>query len=180
MRRTIHLCQRGLPPPLRCLACGEVARTGDEPAMIHRGTPAICVNRSDWGTIYRDHADYRRCVDAPDARDKPKLARFPVPTRPGFYWAEWRIVEDGSFPDMPQWDDKPAPGLYVVDVWSRVPDGDDMGLDDEVLVAELPGIVKSQPLDNFVWRSGRLEEPTGPAPAKLRRNNNATPPSSKE
>lgn len=151
MRRTIHLCQRGLPAPLCCIACGEVAQEAQRPPLPQR-QPAICYNRSDWDTIYRNHVEYRRCIDDPDKRDAPKLVRFPTPDRPGYYWAEWRIVEEGSFPESKHWEDEPVPGLCVVEVWSN----DGVGGD---LWADVPGVDVRQPLDNFVWRSARLEEP---------------------
>jgi hypothetical protein len=151
MRKTIHLCQRGTQP-IKCMACGESAEVGNHPRIA---TPAVCYNGNDWNTIYKNHNDYRRCIDSPDERDNPKLKRFPMPENPGYYWAEWRIIEDGSFPGQPQYDDKPAPGLYVVEVW------DDMDGETSNLQADVPGCAVAQPLENFLWRSERLEPPKG-------------------
>ena len=150
MRRTIHLVQRGLPPPLRCLACGEIAEIGQS-ASLH--SPTICYNRSDWDTIYRNHNDYRRCIDNPDARDRPSLQQYSAPSEPGFYWAEWRIVEDGTWaPDVKEDDILYQPCTYPIVVQvSQTYD------EDNHLIAEVPGVEKEQPLDNFVWRSGKLK-----------------------
>lgn len=150
-RRTIHLVQRGVQSS-KCLACGETSPIiSDDRPIDHRGIPAVCLNRSDWDTIYYDHAEYRRCVDAPDSRDAPNRP-YPVPTEPGWYWAEWRIAEDGTFENERD-DTTPQTWSEVVEVFDRG------SIDEPELRAAVAGVEKSQGLDCFVWRSDRLEPP---------------------
>lgn len=154
MRRTIHLIGRPISAlvSLRCLACGEVARTQREGEKVNRrSTPAVCLNRSDWETIYLDHTEYRRCIDDPDDRDRPKTA-YQTPTEAGWYWAEWRISEDGTFENERD-DTTPQHWPEVVEVFDRG------SLDEPELRAAVAGVRKSQGIDCFVWRSGKLEAP---------------------
>ena len=111
------------------------------------------------------HAEYRRCIDPADERDRAStLSRFPEPTDPGFYWAEWRVAEDGTWP--PREDGTPRDHVVsfrpeVVEV--RVDFGSSEKPNapgyDWPLVASVAGFEKEQPLENFVWRSGKLEAP---------------------
>lgn len=156
-RRTIHLVQRGLEGPLRCLACGEIAATGPNP-VPERGRPAVCRNRRDWETIYTDHPNYRRCIDDLDIRDRP-AAPFPVPAEEGFYWAEWRIVEDGTFPDAPGDEQKPVGAINHPSTFWVVLVRNQGSYDNPEFVADVPGYDRAQPVENFVWRSERLEAP---------------------
>lgn len=152
-RRTIHLVQRGVTP-IKCLACGEVLPVLDPNThpVSHRGLPAVCFNRSDWDTIYRNNGEYRRCTDAiEEARDTAKKSHS-VPTEPGWYWAEWRIAEDGTF-EREADDTTPQTWPEVVEVFDRG------SLDEPELRAAVTQIAKAQGLDCFVWRSGRLEPP---------------------
>jgi hypothetical protein len=83
-----------------------------------------------------------------------------TPTRPGFYWAKWRIASDGT----PEADElTPSDKWEVVEVFENCIDPDD----DEHLMVSVPGVAKGQALDAFVWGSGALQPP-GPreAPAK--------------
>ena len=141
-RKTIHLVQRGLEK-FKCLVCSE---------LITAGTP-ICVNRSDWDTVYVNHSEFRRCTDGLDRRDKPKLKMFPLPTQPGFFWAEWRIAEDGTWPEGQEHIMSMTP--EVVHVVVNLEDS----VESDVLIALVPGIDKQQLIENFVWRSDRLEIP---------------------
>ncbi len=147
MRTTIHLCQRGVSP-LKCLACGELAQEGPH---LRGRAPAICANRTDWETIYVGHAEYRRCIDSPDKPGK----RYPVPTEEGYYWAEWRIAEDGTF-GKPEDDDNfiITNQPEVVHVYDDENDGENY-----IWKVDVPGYAKDQSLDNFVWRSARLIPP---------------------
>lgn len=156
MRRTIHLCALNAPQ-LTCLACGEKAQRGERVPLPNR-LPALCYNQRSWETTYLNHPAYRRCVDAPDHRDRAfSRPPYPTPTLPGFFWAEWRIVEEGTFPDWPDLEEETmdTPGLEVrvVQVWEC--DRDDG--EGTHLVVNVPGVERSQGLDCFVWRSGRLE-----------------------
>jgi hypothetical protein len=157
MRKTIHLCARNGILPLRCVACGEIARNiAESESLPLTGHPAVCVNPSDWDTIYRDHAEYRRCIDDPDQRDQPPT-RFPTPTEIGYYWAEWRVAEDGTYSEGVDH----IIGFHAEVVW--VIDNDDYYPDDPrdepEFVVKVFGFETEQQLDNFVWRSGLLASP---------------------
>jgi len=155
-RRTIHLVPFGTSSAsssLRCVACGQLAPTGE---TAPAGGAAVCSDHRSWVTTYADNPEFRRCTDPLDERDRPALARFPTPTEPGFYWAEWRIAEDGTWP----LDDR---GVELEHVVSSRPEVVrvvvDLNAEDWKLVAEVAGFEKEQELDNFVWRSARLREP---------------------
>lgn len=148
MRRTIHLVPRGSETP-RCAICDEVVLTGQP---YRRGAPAICANSGDWNAIYLNHPEYRRCVDNPDHRDRPALAAFPPPEEPGYYWAEWRIAEDDTWPDGEE-----NVITFLPEVVHVVPSFDP----DDPLEVEVPGCSVNQSLENFIWRSARLEPPKG-------------------
>lgn len=157
MRATIHLIQKGVFP-LRCLACGEVAEVGQS-RRFFKGAPAVCGNARDWETIYLDHPNYRRCIDTPDRRDGPERKVFPIPDRPGYYWAEWRIAEDGTWPPGVEHITSFTPEVVCVRVdlgSGELPNVSDFK---DPLVVDICGFDKAQALEDFVWRSERLSAP---------------------
>ena len=70
-----------------------------------------------------------------------------VPTKPGFYWAKWRIIEDGS--DTEQDAIPPLNMWEVVEVWENT----------EKYLVSVTGESKSQSVENFVWGPGPLTKP---------------------
>jgi hypothetical protein len=78
-----------------------------------------------------------------------------TPTRPGFYWAQWRIIEEGSSTEQ---DATPSIGTWeVVDVWRNGSDPSSP----EYLRVHVPGESKGQPIENFFWGPGPLVPPKG-------------------
>lgn len=81
--------------------------------------------------------------------------KYPLPIVPGFYWAQWRIVADGSTTDQ---DATPPIGTWeVVEVHENCLDRDDP----EHLLVFVGGEATSQPLENFFWGPGPLVPPGG-------------------
>ena len=75
-----------------------------------------------------------------------------IPKEAGFYWAKWRIADDGT----PEGDEQtPSDDWEVVDVFENCLDPDD----DEYLMVHVPGQAKAQSIENFFWGTGPLEEP---------------------
>ena len=68
-----------------------------------------------------------------------------VPTRPGFYWAQWRASDHGH--ELPPVDD-----WQVVEVFENASDPDDP----EYLLASVCGVAESELLANFNWGDGPL------------------------
>lgn len=77
-----------------------------------------------------------------------------LPTEEGFYWAKWRIAEENTFKDDEQFNMR-YNGWEVVEVWQN---GINPG-EDEFFFASVPGVAKSQPLENFHWHLVRLVPP---------------------
>lgn len=154
MRTTIYLLTQPLESKIfvSCEACTELVDVDKAFGLIGKNRPAICREERDWQTTFRDHAQFRRCVDDPDERDQSKLAAFPAPTEAGFYWAEWRVCEDGTADEDSF---HPITLPEVVDVF--VNQFRDRGPDD--LRVHVSGVAASQGLDCFVWRSARLPRP---------------------
>ncbi|RUV07980.1 hypothetical protein EOA79_02510 [Mesorhizobium sp. M1A.F.Ca.IN.020.03.2.1] len=75
-----------------------------------------------------------------------------IPDKAGFYWAKWRIPEDGT-------DDEEH--FVAVDWWEVVEVHDSLG-GDEPLRASIAGVRQTQSLENFVWHKpiAPLEVPT--------------------
>ena len=146
MKNIMHLTTRGAP--FRCVACAVDL----EPllkALPGRGVRhATCRNPRDFATIYPNDR-FRRCIDQPEPI--PPRRDFPTPVTEGWYWAEWRISDEGTS-SRSDYAGVGAP-LDVVQVLN-------LGSPDEpcwrVFVA---GVDASQGLDCFVWRSGKIDEP---------------------
>jgi len=116
--------------------------------------PAVCLNKTDWDALYRNHAEYRRCTDRLGPLDKLADRRRTTPIGAGWYWAEWRIPDDGTHDEEHFLIGPPE----VVEVFSNRYDEEEGMVD---LRAAVSGVRESQSLDNFVWLSGKLELPTG-------------------
>lgn len=71
-----------------------------------------------------------------------------VPTKPGFYWAKWRIADDGTVEGVE---------MTPQDRWEPV-EVFDNNATDEPLRVFVCGVQKSQTLKNFVW-GNPIEEP---------------------
>lgn len=79
----------------------------------------------------------------------------PLPARPrgpGHYWARWRIKSPGTAEE----DDPPSGSWEVVQVFVNCIDEDD----DEWLMVAVPGVERSQDVENFYWGQ-RVQEPVG-------------------
>jgi len=88
---------------------------------------------------------------SPEAMEKVGL-KFEMPTTPGFYWAKWRIANDGT----KEGDElTPSKKWEVVDVFENCTDRSDC----EHLMVHVPGVERSQSLDGFVWGDGPLKPP---------------------
>lgn len=73
---------------------------------------------------------------------------WPTPTKPGFYWAKWRLAEDAS-----------TTSIGVSDRWEVVEvERGDLGYDAEFIVS-VAGEPIAQPIENFFWGPGPLEPP---------------------
>jgi hypothetical protein len=69
-----------------------------------------------------------------------------APTKPGFYWAKWRIAAEGT-EDNGEGCLGADSDWEVVDVFENSLDTSD----DEYLLVHIPGVAKGQPIDNFYW-----------------------------
>ncbi len=77
-----------------------------------------------------------------------------TPTKPGHYWAKWRIADDGT----PEGDEQtPCDTWEVVQVNQNGHEPDEP---DYLLVA-VPGQVQPQSIENFFWGPGPLTPPGG-------------------
>lgn len=80
------------------------------------------------------------------------MSSQPLPIREGFYWAKWRIAND---------DTREAEELTPSDSWEVVyvfENSFDLA-SDERFMASVPGVEKSQSVENFYWGPGPLTEP---------------------
>lgn len=73
-----------------------------------------------------------------------------TPSRPGFYWAKWKIADAGTR----EGDDlTPSDRWEVVEVWENGPPGPEM------LRVHVGGVEHGQSLENFYWGPGPLFPP---------------------
>lgn len=78
-------------------------------------------------------------------------ARYSTPEQPGTYWAKWKIAEDGT---------REGNELMPSSQWEAVQVLENGGDDpSDFLRVLVPGVQKSQSLENFMWGPGPLEEP---------------------
>lgn len=75
-----------------------------------------------------------------------------VPTKPGHYWARWRIKSPGTAEE----NDPPSGEWEVVQVFQNCIDPDDP----EYLAVAVAGVERSQAVENFYW-GDRVPEPKG-------------------
>lgn len=82
-----------------------------------------------------------------------------TPTRPGFYWAKWRIADQGQ-PMTAEYESYlPCDNWEVVDVFENNLDRDA----EDHLRVHVPGVSDSQSIENFFWaRQGPLDPPATP------------------
>lgn len=88
----------------------------------------------------------------PPAKPQPAVTRHPTPTKPGFYWAKWRIADEGTKEGDEQ---TPSDRWEVMHVFENCLDVED----DEYLRVEVPGVERGQSLENFFWGPGPLAPP---------------------
>ncbi len=75
-----------------------------------------------------------------------------APKQAGHYWAKWRIANDGTR----EGDElTPSDKWEVVEVFENCLDREN----DEFLMVSVPGVERSQSLENFVWGQGPLKPP---------------------
>ncbi len=77
-------------------------------------------------------------------KTEPRVAKFEprLPREPGFYWAKWRIPEDGTADEE---------HFVTVDVWEVVEVHAALGETDEDYRVSVAGVVRTQSVENFVW-----------------------------
>lgn len=76
-------------------------------------------------------------------REPRMVPREPtVPQEPGFYWAKWRIPEDGTA-DEDQ--------FVFVDKWEAVEVHAALGETDADFRVSVAGVERTQSVENFVW-----------------------------
>ena len=82
-----------------------------------------------------------------------------VPAKPGFYWAKWRIADDGTV----EGDD-----LTPSDVWEvvHVTENTSDKSHPEYLRVSVSGVQRGQALENFFWGPGPLPEPPSAPPKR--------------
>lgn len=71
-------------------------------------------------------------------------SKYPTPTAEGFYWAKWRIADEGT-PEGEQ--QTPSDSWEVVDVYENSADEKSP----EHLRVHVSGQPRSQSLGNFIW-----------------------------
>ena len=75
-----------------------------------------------------------------------------APKEAGFYWAKWKIADDGT----KEGDElTPSDGWEVVEVFVNCIDE----TDDEYLMVFVPGVERCQSVQNFFWGNGPLQSP---------------------
>jgi hypothetical protein len=75
-----------------------------------------------------------------------------TPSKPGFYWAKWKIADDGTR----EADElTPSDKWEVVEVWENCNDAKSP----EYLRVSVPGVERGQSLENFYWGPGPLTPP---------------------
>jgi hypothetical protein len=70
-----------------------------------------------------------------------------IPTKPGYYWAKWRIPSDDTPPECFVLSDT----WEIVQVNANQVDWADDPMADEALSVMVPGVQQSQWRDCFVW-----------------------------
>lgn len=72
------------------------------------------------------------------------MSGHPTPTRPGFYWAKWKIADEGT---------RDGDELTPNDRWEPVEVAVNSGSPDDpdYLRVDVPGVERSQSLGNFFW-----------------------------
>lgn len=77
-------------------------------------------------------------------KTEPRMAkREPtVPTEPGFYWAKWFLPEDGTADEE---------HFVRTNCWEVVSVVNSYGEDDEDFRVEVPGVERTQSIENFKW-----------------------------
>jgi hypothetical protein len=75
---------------------------------------------------------------------EPRMAKPEptVPREPGFYWAKWFIPEDGTADE-----DK----FVRTNCWEVVSVVNSYGLIGEDFLVEVPGVARTQSVENFMW-----------------------------
>lgn len=76
----------------------------------------------------------------------------PTPTKPGFYWAKWKIAENGT---KDEHDFRPLHNWEVVEVFVNCTDESDP----EYLRVFVGGVSRTQSIENFYWGPGPFQEP---------------------
>lgn len=71
-----------------------------------------------------------------------------IPTKPGYYWAKWRIPADDTFEGSKLC---PSDTWEIVQVNSNTVDWKNNPLEDEALSVSVPGVRETQWRDCFVW-----------------------------
>lgn len=75
-----------------------------------------------------------------------------LPTKPGYYWAKWKIAADGTHEGEEQ---TPAPNFEIVQVNANCIDWETVQTHeagyDERLSVSVPGVRETQWPDCFVW-----------------------------
>lgn len=78
--------------------------------------------------------------------------KYSTPKSEGFYWAKWRIADDGT----PEGDEQtPSDKWEVVDVFVNCVDH----TDPEWLRVHVSGQSHGQSIENFIWGPGPLTPP---------------------
>lgn len=86
-----------------------------------------------------------------------------APTKPGFYWAKWRLCDEGTDDEA---DFTPSDTWEVVDVFVNCVDRDDP----EHLRVFVSGVARGQAVENFFWGPGPLPPPDAtPTPSRAER-----------
>ena len=81
---------------------------------------------------------------------------YPTPTTAGFWWAKWRIADEGS-PKTAEYESYlPMDKWEVMDVFENNKDATAA----DHLRVHVPGVADSQSVENFFWGPGPLEPPT--------------------
>lgn len=116
----IHFQPIGAPC---CVVCGRDPNVSP--------TQPYCINIK---TYLREP---RRCV-------LPRYAKSSAPTKPGFYYAKWRICDDGTADEQHF---EPHDNIEIVEVFCD----DNRDPEEGKWRAFVPGVALSQNAENFVW-----------------------------
>jgi len=85
------------------------------------------------------------------------MTTYPTPTKPGFYWAKWRVADQDD-PMTAEYESYlPCSNWEVMDVFENCADE----TDPEYLRVHVPGVSDSQSMENFFWGPGSLVAPGG-------------------